>query len=58
MAQPGLTEIDPSPVRRLVKRAITDLTEANRELARLEARVHELEARLLAEYGIKLEVTR
>lgn len=53
MAQPEPhIEVDTQPARRLVKRAIRDLEEANRELARLESRVRELEERLAAEYGI------
>lgn len=48
-------ETDVQPARRLVKRAIGDLQEANRELARLEERVQELEERLAAEYGITIE---
>lgn len=47
---------DPVPARLLVKRAIRDLEEANRELARLEARCLDLEARIAAHYGIKMEV--
>lgn len=54
MAQPDHIEINATPARRLVKRAMRDLDEANKELARLEARVQELEARLAAEYGISI----
>jgi len=63
MAQPGSIEIpvhievDVQPARRLVKRAIRDLEESNRELARLETRVRELEDRLAGMYGIRIERT-
>lgn len=55
MAQPDYTEIDLSPARRYVKRAISDLTLANKELARAEERIRELETRLAATYGIVQE---
>lgn len=55
MAQPAHIEIDATPARKLVKHAIKDLEEANRELARLETRCRELEVRLAAEYGITQE---
>lgn len=58
MAQPDHIEIDLTPARRLVKRAVRDLEEANRELARLEVLCRELEVRLAAEYGIQMEATR
>jgi hypothetical protein len=65
MAQPGSidvpvqihVEVDVQPARRLVKRAIRDLEDANRELARLEDRCRTLEDRLASEYGIKIERT-
>jgi hypothetical protein len=50
-------EVDLQPGRKLVKRAIKDLEEANREFARSEQRIRELEERLASEYGIRIERT-
>jgi hypothetical protein len=55
--EPDHIDVDFSPTRRLVKRAIRDLEDANKELARLEERCLALEARLLAEYGIERKIT-
>jgi predicted nucleic acid-binding Zn-ribbon protein len=55
LAQPDHIEIDATPARRLVKRAIRDLEEANRELAHLETRCRELEKQLASEYGIEVK---
>ena len=55
MAQPDHIEIDLSPARRYVKRAISDLTEANKELARQEQRIRELEAHIASLYRIDID---
>jgi multidrug resistance efflux pump len=56
MAQPKVTiMLDLSGARAQVKKVMRAADEANRELARLESKLAELEARL-ANAGIQLEV--
>jgi hypothetical protein len=50
--EPQYIEVDLSDSRRAVKRAIRDLEQVNRDLARKEERIRDLEARLAAHYGI------
>jgi hypothetical protein len=54
--EPQYTEVDLSDSRRKVKRVLRDLEEVNRDLARKDERIRELERRLAAEYGIDMEV--
>jgi flagellar motility protein MotE (MotC chaperone) len=53
--EPQHTEVDLSDSRRRVKRVLRDLEEVNRDLARKDERIRDLEARLAAEYGIAIE---
>ena len=58
MAQPRTiqihVEVDMTEARRRVKRAMADLAFANRELARLEERIQDLQTRVLESYGIEV----
>ena len=63
MAQPNreikvAVSIDARAARIAIKRVLRAAEEANRELARLEARLEDAERRLLSLYGIRLEVEK
>jgi HEPN domain-containing protein len=51
-SEPRHTEVDLRSPRKLLRRAIRDLEQVNRELAQKDERIAALEARLAAEFGI------
>lgn len=60
MPQPNVINlhmiVDTSAARKCIKRVMAESAQANRELARLESRLLELETRLAETYGIHVEV--